>query len=374
MSQPFDRLIIHQLRGLKELELTGFGQVNLLVGGNDSGKTTVLEALSLLSNPLDSGTWIRAAGRREPVLWVRRTTPLEQLRWLFPQHAHGPTNAPYEGTARFSAEGAYPVTIVHARYKEVEGIQLEEPKSGNQDAQQQGVEEGIERFGAEISVQAMRKKPGEPAAIAHEMNFTLWEHETIHYVRDQEEWVVPLRIINPHEHRISASFVSEFSDARISGFQESVRELVREIDPRITGLEILAPRGSPMLFLQDSVAGLAPLSAFGDGIRRALLMALAIPRLKGGVLLIDELETAIHVSALTKLFRWMLSACKQHNVQLFATTHSLEAVDAVLGVDTTAEEDIVGYRLERTEGRSVAKRFGEGMLKRLRYERGLDVR
>lgn len=168
--------------------------------------------------------------------------------------------------------------------------------------------------------------------------------------------------------------VKEFSDARLAGFQEKVRELLRSLDSRLVDLEILAPRGQPVLFLQDAVAGLAPLSAFGDGIRRTLLLALALPRLAGGVLLIDELETAIHVSALGKVFRWLVDACKQYNVQLFATTHSLEAVDAILAADTTPEEDIVGFRLEREEERTVARRYGEDLLKRLRYERGLDVR
>lgn len=373
MSQPFDRLIIHQLRGLKELELTGFGQVNLLVGGNDSGKTTVLEALSLLSNPLNPTTWVGTPARREPAAAIfGRMHTLEQLRWLFPQQATLPRDVLYEGSANLWAEGASPVTKVRADFREVKSIRIEGSTPGHKAAPQQAVAEGLERFGTKISVAvAQRTSEGDDLRF---MDFTVWEDGTAENLRVQEEPGVPLRVINPHDHRTDAIFLQEFSDARMSGFQESVRGLLREIDPRILGLEILAPRGMPMLFLQDSVAGLAPLSAFGDGIRRALLMALAIPRLQGGVLLIDELETAIHVSALTKLFRWMLSACKQYNVQLFATTHSLEAVDAVLGVDTTPEEDIVGYRLERTEGRSVAKRFGEGMLKRLRYERGLDVR
>jgi len=376
MSHPFDRLIVHHLRGLKDLELTGLGQVNLLVGGNDSGKTTVLEALALLSAPLSPGTWIRTAGRREPTMAMARARPttMEQLRWLFPQQASALKDALYEGTASFSAEGASPLKAVSARYKEVEGIQIEGSKPGNEDALRPDREEGGERLGAEIRIQAMQKKPEEATPTALDTSFTIWEGDSTRLFPGMSRTGLPLRMISPHDHRTNSIFLREFSDARMSGLQESVRELLRAIDPRITGLEILAPRGITMLFLQDSVAGLAPLSAFGDGIRRALLMALAIPSLKGGVLLIDELETAIHVSALTKLFQWLVNACKQYNVQLFATTHSLEAVDAVLGADTTAEEDVVGYRLERTEGRSVVKRFGEGMLKRLRYERGLDVR
>ncbi len=56
------------------------------------------------------------------------------------------------------------------------------------------------------------------------------------------------------------------------------------------------------------------------------------------------------------------------------TTHSLDAVDAILKVDDTPEEDVVGYRLGREGGRTVVKRFGEAQLRWMREERGLDVR
>jgi AAA15 family ATPase/GTPase len=93
------------------------------------------------------------------------------------------------------------------------------------------------------------------------------------------------------------------------------------------------------------------------------------------MLLIDELETAIHISILGKVFRWMVEACEVNNVQLFATTHSLEAIDALLAADATpAREDIVAYRLEPTGQTVTVRRYGEDLLRRLRIERGVEVR
>ena len=109
-------------------------------------------------------------------------------------------------------------------------------------------------------------------------------------------------------------------------------------------------------------------------MRRILLMALGVTRARGGVLLIDEIETAIHVSAVGHVFRWIVQACAANDVQLFATTHSLEASDAILAADTTPEEDIVGYRLESTASRVLAHRYGEALLKQIRAELGADVR
>jgi AAA15 family ATPase/GTPase len=153
------------------------------------------------------------------------------------------------------------------------------------------------------------------------------------------------------------------------------------IEPRITGLEVLAApgvsqqRADAVMYVRDRSAGLLPLEAFGDGIRRILLIASAITSARNGMLLIDELETAIHISALGNVFRWMVHACEANNLQLFATTHSLEAIDALLAADETpAREDIVGYRLEAAGQTVTVRRYGEDLLRRLRIERGVEVR
>ncbi|SHN51020.1 AAA domain-containing protein [Butyrivibrio hungatei DSM 14810] len=39
---------INSFRGIKQLEITGFSNINLIVGDNNSGKTTFLEAIQLL--------------------------------------------------------------------------------------------------------------------------------------------------------------------------------------------------------------------------------------------------------------------------------------------------------------------------------------
>jgi AAA15 family ATPase/GTPase len=54
--KSLDSVIIHQFRGIRDLELKDLGRVNLLVGINNSGKTSVLEALQIYSNPLDIKT------------------------------------------------------------------------------------------------------------------------------------------------------------------------------------------------------------------------------------------------------------------------------------------------------------------------------
>jgi AAA15 family ATPase/GTPase len=65
-------------------------------------------------------------------------------------------------------------------------------------------------------------------------------------------------------------------------------------------------------------------------LKKVLSLAVSLVMAQGGILLIDEVETAIHVGALKNVFAWFVEACKRYKVQVFATTHSLEVIDAML--------------------------------------------
>jgi AAA15 family ATPase/GTPase len=92
-----------------------------------------------------------------------------------------------------------------------------------------------------------------------------------------------------------------------------------------------------------------------------------------GALLIDEIETAIHKDALATVFQWLIRACEFLDVQLFATTHSLEAIDALLTAQHDDGAAVVVFHLPEPGG-EVVKRFEGEVLDNLRFERGLDIR
>lgn len=124
-----------------------------------------------------------------------------------------------------------------------------------------------------------------------------------------------------------------------------------------------------MLHIEHHIAGLIPIHAVGDGTRRALHFAALLADLdRGGVLLIDELEVGLHTSALRDVFSWLGKACRDASVQVFATTHSLEAIDAIL--EGVPDEDLALYRLQDGE----ARRYAGEVLRTARVELGQEVR
>jgi len=181
--------------------------------------------------------------------------------------------------------------------------------------------------------------------------------------------------VSPFAHRVEQSQVSQLSEATLTGAKFSAIEAACLVDCDIKDLEILSRQGiRPTLFVQHKHTGFTPLSALGDGIRRVLAMATSIASVRGGLLLIDEIETAIHKDALTRVFEWLVQACKHFDVQLFATTHSLEAIDAILAAELCDPESLVAFRLPEVHGHKAVKRFSSDILDNLRFERGLDIR
>jgi AAA15 family ATPase/GTPase len=86
--------------------------------------------------------------------------------------------------------------------------------------------------------------------------------------------------------------------------------------------------------------GLFPLTHFGDGVVKLTRILLEILDAKGKRLMIDEIETGIHFSRLKDFWKTVITLCKKYDVQLFATTHSLECQKYfVYALEELEEED-----------------------------------
>ena len=72
-----EKLSLHGYRGFDAYELGGFGRVNLVVGKNNCGKTTVLEAIELV------GTMATRGCSSSPRSGARRTSGGHRARISF---------------------------------------------------------------------------------------------------------------------------------------------------------------------------------------------------------------------------------------------------------------------------------------------------
>ena len=378
-----ETVTIHQFRGLRDLELKDLGRINLLVGLNNSGKTSVLEALSVYCHPLDIKVWLSTANQREQDIGVYRIRLLDAIKWLF-THNSASIVEPDKPIILISSTGLFSVKKLIASYEEMEQISLSEESNirnisneeeiENEDTPRvkKGIKLKIEVFADDGYQLSLFGEP--PACIT---DFLLWEDERFYRLSGKREPSLKTSVVTPSSHRSEVGQFRLLSEATFQNFKADVIKLLKQIDNNISDIEILLPPESISsrfnIYIQHEKLGLAPVSTFGDGIRRLLHIALKLASVKGGILLIDELESTIHTEALQNSFRWLVKWCTEMDVQLFATTHSLEAVDALLEV-TESDSDLVLYRLEPKEGKTKVVRHDGHRLRRLREELGQEVR
>lgn len=117
-----------------------------------------------------------------------------------------------------------------------------------------------------------------------------------------------------------------------------------------------------------------PLKSFGEGMNRLFEIALTLVKCRNGILLIDEIEIGLHYSVLPDIWKLIFKTAKDLNVQVFATTHSYDCIEAFAqaAIDDK-ESDGMLIRLENKSGAIKAVTFSENELETV-TRRNIEVR
>ncbi len=369
-----NNLHIKGFRGLKDVKLEGLAPLNLFVGNNNSGKTSILEAGYLYFNPLNFITLYHLAAQRESMTGLNAPPAerLHRIKWLFP-HFRG-EDAVFDSSIAISGCGNEPLWDYSAHVLEEYGI----PSSSRQSSLTNDVttEDDYDIDNAEMEAVGLRialsYDPGTGRGVSDERVQTFWNFREIFETRRENPSLLSVNstFVEPYGHRIHGVYKKLYSDIYKMGAHQDLIALLQQYDSNITELIILEDDMSSSLHVKHSRVGIAPISIFGDGLRRVLYIAMRLLSAKNGVCFLDEIDNAIHVSALEQTAKWIVRIAGQLNVQLFITTHNLEALDAF--VATAKKEGIVAYNMEEC-GQS-CRRYDSELLYSLRYDRGLDVR
>lgn len=369
------------LRRLKGVRLDGLRSFNLIVGPNNSGKTTVLEAIRLLGSPLDVWNWANTARSRE--IKSGRAGRLETLRYLFPQTQALGSGELFEGRAEFSGTGAPGDLAVKAHFREIryepaENAPLAVDESS--DLFRRGlvrvdtVSAGVERFVEYVIDPRKDFEPPDPPDIP----------------RPTET-----RFISPVDHRVDHGTLRTISDLLERRMKGILIQQLNKIDPTIEDIAVVVRDGrGPEIRVIRAESGGVPLSSEGDGIRRSLMLAAEAFAIvldnpvTPGVLLVDEIETALHPTAMEKALQLLRVAAGfggggAGGIQMFATTHSLEVLDAVARVWEPSPmapgvgqgpDDVAFYRLPGAGSGGQVVRYSMAEYRERRDEAGVDLR
>ena len=366
-------LEIENFRAFEHLTIEKLGRVNLITGKNNVGKTSLLEALWLYAgraNPqqilklltsreeLTSRDQSRTAVRRN--LFEEESALLPDLSMLF----HGrnknrvPTTsikiAPLKGTT-----GKLDLSLRWIIVREVidsegskklrwEVVEHDAPEGGTLQFLVNLDEQLIGRYEVQdVLSKHFRSRGDQPQINAYYIDSCgdlstktsdLWDRIQLKPV--QNDVTDALRLISADIERVA--LVNVGNDA------SAIVKLRSEEEP-------------------------VPLKSLGDGMNRIFGIALAMVNARDGMVLIDEFENGLHYSVQADVWRFIFEMAARLNVQVFATTHSWECVNAFQTAANESEEEGILIRLEGHQGRVVETLFDEEDLGII-AEQGIEVR
>lgn len=118
-----------------------------------------------------------------------------------------------------------------------------------------------------------------------------------------------------------------------------------------------------------------PLGSIGEGMQRILAIAMTLADSENGYLLIDEIDTGLYYQHLTDIWRLIFSTAERLNVQIFATTHSWDCVESFSEALALQQDEHLAalFRLERRKEEIAVIRYNAFDLA-IATEQGIEVR
>lgn len=329
-------LEIRQYRGFKSFSLSSLKRVNLLVGKNNCGKTSILEALEFLSSNGNPSVLVRPAGRRGENKFENEDSP-SFSRETFSDISHlffGRRLEPGVSFSISSNEGAEQLSVELLHYPEDAELEAELSYSSPGDGQQRF--SLFEDDSEQIPAVWLRITGNVPDGLPL---FPVTENGSLSLPRlrrlqrsrfDNVSGLSPTRLLTPES--LQPSSMRGMWDRVISeGRETEVIEAMKLLEDDIVSIHFLtsgAYRNTPggvLVGLRGNSSRL-PLGSFGDGMRRLLALSLSLVRTAGGFLLIDEIDTGLHFSVMEEMWKLVVNTAKRSNIQVFATTHSYDCI------------------------------------------------
>lgn len=369
----FKNIRINSYRGLHDIKLMDLGQVNVLVGENNSGKTSVLEAIQLFADNDVLTNMISIAKKREAPLnaMVRnRLQSFDAFLYSFPMQYEQSREICLESYSDIYGECRVEVygEIYREAFYELELSEMEMRRYGAYCDENGKIriirgEYFFEKEGkTENSMFYFRETQAKP-----EINVNARSQRHPNLKQGSIMYISPMDIYT--DKILSASLYK----GMLVEEKQRLLDLMCLFDDRIIGIETAVLNGRPATMIEMEGMGLVPISVFGDGLKKILTLASAVVKMRNGVILIDEFETGIHKRVLKQVAEWMLSVTKRYNVQVFLTTHSSDAIAALVEVQETNGDSLRAYRLEHYKNDIYVKKFTGNDLYMLRNSQGMDI-
>ncbi|HAS3638059.1 TPA: ATP-binding protein [Vibrio cholerae] len=340
----FSEIKISRYKVFEDFEIKKFNKINIFAGFNNSGKTSLLEAIYLLTQQNDISSFFNLFKNKNKELYL---SPIF-LNKIF--------------NKKYDISGVYNETPI--------SIQLEKFEANNIDKKDDYI--SSYRLISKVDDRGLEN-------VVHTFG-----HETMQRNNDKVERLCPAVFKSPYMYDLdelirnytkSVETKMKTNNGDYTPAIKVIVEFLKEIDQSI--LDVRFTNDTEIRrFIVESTSSKTydfDITTYGEGLQRIFYIALSFAASKNGVLLIDEFETAIHYSLLVKFTEFIQKLSDTFNVQVFLTTHSNECIKAFVN-NSLDNSKIMGYQLLNNKGKVSVKAVSGNRLNYLIETIDLDIR
>jgi AAA15 family ATPase/GTPase len=368
-------LKIENFRGFRAFELQQLGRINLLVGENNSGKTSVLEAIQLFYSRANLEPLSQVMINRGEFLWNedRRGVAVSRERELDVRHLF------YGHEITLESEFLISGNVDNSQDSVTALIEIHEPRQNEQPSLFDLADENDELRGLDLLIRWKFGNEYEGFRLPLSSSGSLPSDYVRRTRRNLKSSTVRTLFVSSSSLTTN-EMIDLFDQVVLKPEEEIIIHALQTIDSAIDRIASVGSeryrsgvRGGFVVRRSDNDQRV-PIGSMGDGIWRMLGLSLAAVCTKGGILLVDEIDTGLHFTTMSNMWKMIWETAKQSNVQVFATTHSEDCWKSLAELaqqENVAEDGITIQRIERGKSNSVV--FNERQII-IAADQGIEVR
>jgi AAA15 family ATPase/GTPase len=318
-----DSLHIKNFRCFEDLTIPSLGRVNLIVGKNNSGKSTLLDAIYMYAASGNATIMNYILGSRNELPYID-TTPYYGLNNEFAK----------EKAAFDSLRNIFNINKIKSQDEK-----LTIKGCDNRRCQKISLE-----YSSTLQLQNPSINITEGFIISRHINDNVTDSTIItplSLVNDiknltrQLPWISTCRkVVSTLEPENSWSTL--WDNLKATRKTNTIINIIKITNPLIEDI-YFTHNGQAMVVLTDEEIA-RPLRSMGEGSSRLLQLFLYAFHARDGFLLIDEVENGLHYSIQEEVWEKLFKLAKELDIQVFATTHSEDAIKAFCKVALRSPE------------------------------------
>jgi AAA15 family ATPase/GTPase len=310
-------LKINNYRNLKDFKINTLCQINLITGKNNTGKSTVLEAIAIYVSQGDCQQLLSLLKKRGEDYSIQsdKMPPLEanikSFSSLFTDRkvSFDESDSIFIGEQEESPEKSTTLRFIKYTTQETQegGRKIKFHPSDASETEYPDIETGFE-------IRAHNNFSFLP------INQRISEHAT-----HGKPYILQFVNTGDMDRNINEKL---FDKVALTEKEQFVIEALRVIEPtteRIAFVGGMAGERMAVIKLSGN-KDILPLQSMGDGMNRILTIILALVNASDGYLLIDEFENGLHYTTQSQIWEIIFKLAKQLNIQVFASTHSNDCI------------------------------------------------